>query len=298
MTHEPHTDHYFHIGATHQRAGKPCQDYAYSESDTRTAFAIVADGCSSGGNTDIGARLLALTTASALRDIRDFRETLSPEIASEYVRDRQKNIIDQTGIMLDIGQDDLLATCLYAFVGNGHASILVQGDGVVAIRFRNGNIIAYRFEWDDNMPFYPAYRNGRLDRFVEAHGADISAKRLTEDGWLLDGTGRWSPFFSPRRHSLREGMEGIRLEIGAEWFDEIEFVTLFTDGIAQIDGSDWKEAIETFLRFRSATGAFAKRRMMRGLEEIGKTGSFPQDDIACAIIRMERKNENETGGDS
>jgi hypothetical protein len=44
----------------------PCQDYALSGVTRHLAYAVVADGCSSGGKTDIGARVLALATAIAL----------------------------------------------------------------------------------------------------------------------------------------------------------------------------------------------------------------------------------------
>ncbi len=298
MTHGPHTDHHFQIGEWHLRSGTPCQDYALSESDGHIAFGIVSDGCSSAGSTDIGARLLTSATAAALREIREFKETIAPETAIGYVRARQKEILDAAGSLLRVGQDDLLATCIHAYAEQRYAIVLVQGDGVVAIRLRNGNIIARRFEWDGNMPFYPAYRNGRLDRFVEAHGADIDADRLTEECFVSDGAREWKPFFSTRRHSLKAGMEGIRIDIGPELLAETEFIAIFTDGIAQIDRIDWKDAVSEFLAYRHVAGAFAKRRLMRGIEGMRKSGSVQQDDIACAVIRMTRDNENETGGTS
>lgn len=63
------TNHAFHIGAQHLSLGKPCQDYAVSGSiNDTTAYAIVSDGCSSGGETDIGARIVALATKRALEE--------------------------------------------------------------------------------------------------------------------------------------------------------------------------------------------------------------------------------------
>ncbi|MEI7750088.1 MAG: protein phosphatase 2C domain-containing protein [Candidatus Moraniibacteriota bacterium] len=298
MTHTSHTDHHFQIGEWHLRSGMPCQDYALSETYGHIAFGIVSDGCSSAGSTDIGARLLTSATAAALREIREFGETIAPETAIGYVRARQKEILDAAGSLLRVGQDDLLATCIHAYVDEHRGIVLVQGDGVVAIRLNNGNTIAHRLEWDGNMPFYPAYRNGRLDRFVEAHGADIDADRLTEDCFVSDGSREWKPFFSARRHSLKAGMGGIRIDIGPELLEETEFIALFTDGITQIDRIDWKDAISEFLAFRHVAGAFAKRRIMRGIEGMRKAGSVQQDDIACAVIRIARGNENKTGGTS
>lgn len=298
MIHTIHTDHHFQIGEWHLRSGTPCQDYALSETDGHIAFGIVSDGCSCAGSTDIGARLLTSATAIALREIREFKETIAPETAVGYVRARQKEILDASRSLLRIGQDDLLATCIHAYVDEERAIVLVQGDGVVALRLRNGNIIAHRFEWDGNMPFYPAYRNGQLDGFVKAHGADIDAERLTEECFVSDGTREWKPFFSARRHALKAGMEGIRIDIGPELLAETEFIAVFTDGVTQIDHIDWKDAVGEFLAFRHMAGAFAKRRVMRGTEGMRKAGSVQQDDIACAVIRMAREQTNETGGTS
>ena len=61
------TDHYFHIGKAHLTGGKPCQDYAISQVYQDAAFALVCDGCSSGRHTDVGSRILGLSTLKALK---------------------------------------------------------------------------------------------------------------------------------------------------------------------------------------------------------------------------------------
>jgi hypothetical protein len=298
MTHTLHTDHYFHIGESHRRSGKPCQDYSLSGIHDETAFAVISDGCSSGKETDIGARLISLITVAALKAVTEARDTIDSEFIQEHVRSFQQKHLNKATSVLGLHGDDLIATQLYAYVEKQNISIEVQGDGVVAIRLRNGNLIAHRFEWDENMPFYPAYRNDRIEEFVAAHGNDPAQNRLTEECWMTDDHQTWTPCFPALRHTLQSGIDGIRIDFGPEEFSEIEYVALFTDGIAQIERTDWKDAIAEFLGFKYATGAFIKRRMMRGLENMGKTGSILQDDIACAIIRMERHNENERGGSS
>ena len=80
-----HTDHYFHIGDTHLTAGKPCQDYAISSVDNNAAFAVVSDGCSTGGDTDIGSRIIALSTITALREYWTKSDCASGEIVSEEI---------------------------------------------------------------------------------------------------------------------------------------------------------------------------------------------------------------------
>ena len=67
------TDSVFAIGASHVATGKACQDYTLSRASDTYAYAIVSDGCSSGGMTDVGARVLALATATAIRATNDTR---------------------------------------------------------------------------------------------------------------------------------------------------------------------------------------------------------------------------------
>lgn len=292
MTTTLRADRYFHIGESHMRSGIPCQDYSVAEAPGQAAFAIVTDGCSGGKETDIGARLVALAAANALREEISFPGCLSPEASAAFVKDHQGSVIEKARRLLGLHDDDLLSTSLHAYADSRHAYVLVQGDGFVAIRLKNGNTIVHRFEWDDNMPFYPAYRNGRLDRFIEAHGSDIDAKRLTEECLMRDANGNWKPFFETRRHSLGSGIDGIQIGIGPELYGETEFIALFTDGISQISDVPWEKAIEEFLAFRHTKGEFVKRRVMRGLGELRKRGAIPYDDIACAILRKEQRTEN------
>ncbi len=61
-----HTDHHFIIGHGHLADGKPCQDYTLSGLVGGGAYAVVSDGCSSAGQTDIGSRIIAITTGNAI----------------------------------------------------------------------------------------------------------------------------------------------------------------------------------------------------------------------------------------
>src|SRR5688572_1835830 len=120
-----HTDHHIAIGHQHLSDGKPCQDHALSgvvsEFGETYAYAVVSDGCSTAGETDIGARLITTLTAKAFRD--DYRSGDAVSIDSAAF-----DVAQQLGL----DPDDLLATHLYAVIdttGEGH--VMVKGDGVV-----------------------------------------------------------------------------------------------------------------------------------------------------------------------
>jgi hypothetical protein len=110
-----YTDDYFHIGAAHLGSGLPCQDYALSRSTGDMAYAIVSDGCSTGGRTDSGARVVAHTAEVAIRD--DWLRNRRPEPFSiPEMTMHQKVLMQNAKQNLGLLPQDLLATCSYAYV--------------------------------------------------------------------------------------------------------------------------------------------------------------------------------------
>jgi hypothetical protein len=289
------TDHYFHIGKVHLTGGKPCQDYAISQVYNQAAFAITCDGCSSGGHTDVGARVLALATADALKQYWEVYGTTQPEIAIPEINLNQRLKLASARHVLGLQPNDMLATCLYAYLGPGGGFIHIQGDGVVALKFADQSIQMYSYEWLDNRPFYPAYANGQLNSFIASHGNDLQALRVTEEVWQYT-TNQEEKLFSSGQYSLSEGIRGITIEIPSPELliaPRLEYIAVFSDGITQIDNVKWQEAVIEFLRFKNTKGEFAKRRMIRGIKNMQKDNKGPLDDIAYAVIRLDQTGKEE-----
>lgn len=266
-------DSYFAIGHAHVTAGKPAQDYAMDRVDGDSAIAVVSDGCSTGGRTDVGARIVALATIEAAR-ISPLDVTSSRDLA-----------LDQARYTLGLEKSDLLATCLYATVNPDGAFYCLHGDGVVAVKHRSGRIHLKRFDWLDNTPFYPAYAGGARERFVEVHGGDLRGHRLTGiDVILAPGQ---PPHTWNSTHALWIGMHPSAQRLLN--FDEIEFIAVFSDGITQIENVDWKDAVVDLMSFKSMTGEFCKRRCMAALRKWREVGKGPIDDFSMAAIRVERE---------
>ncbi len=281
------TDHYFHIGSAHLTSGKPCQDYAISDVYEKMAFAIVSDGCSTGRHTDVGSRLLSLSTASAIRDHWITRRKIDVIKSPVEIGVGQSIVLAGMQDTLGLITEDMLATCVYAYISPQGGIIHIEGDGVVAIKYRNGRILMSNFEWLDNKPFYPAYKNGNLQNFINAHGGKLCSQRLREEVWMIDPDGEDIPF-DLNEYSLSLGLRGITFEISRKEIEEkVEFIAVFSDGVTQIDGLDWKDAVENFLAFKNTTGAFAKRRMIRGIKDTQKNGKGPFDDISYAVVRVD-----------
>lgn len=256
-----YTDSYFAIGAAHASAGLPCQDYTLSANSGDSAYAVVSDGCSTGGRTDIGARVVALATV-------------------RYPgQDHNLWLMGEAQEALGLAQSDLLATCLLASARPAAGFLRMQGDGVVALKLTNGQIVMHRLDWNNNTPFYPAYLMDRESEiaFFRAHGGPHE-DALTIETVLEDGSHCYMK-------SATEGSHGILFQFNTV---DVEFAALFSDGVTQIDGVDWKDAVREFLNFKNLTGEFVKRRAMRALKDMRDRGRGPVDDFSMAVIRVEK----------
>jgi len=272
-----HADAHFVVGHAHTAGGKPCQDYALAGDLPGGAFAIVSDGCSSGGRTDVGARIISLAAADALRENWNGDEWPPTAVAL-----RQQAVLAGAGALLGCDASDLLATSLFAIANETERLVQIWGDGVVAWHSGTSLIMA-RFDWDNNTPYYPAYSlNGNRD-FIAAHGGDINAPRLTCETW------EWTPGRGPAllgRDRFKLGA-GIR---GAFWplepFYQMTTLAVFSDGVTQIDGVDWKVAVAELMDFKTRAGDFVKRRLSRVVRDSHARGRGPIDDIAMAAIDL------------
>jgi hypothetical protein len=288
-----HTDHYFHIGNTHLYSGKPCQDYAISDVNGDIAYGAVSDGCSTGRHTDVGSRILALSTATAIIDHWKISSNIFDDAVAKEVNLRQNLVLAGIRQTLGLIVDDMLATCAYAYITPLGGVAHIHGDGVIALKYRDGHIVMTRYDWEDNTPFYPAYNEAELDQFIKAHGSDLAAHRLKSETWTLDTEGEFIDHVKAE-YSLSEGIRGVTIEIPVEsLFKEIEFIGVCSDGVTQVDQLDWKDAVAKFMAFKNTTGEFAKRRMIRVIKDVQKIGKGPLDDISYSVIRVEQVEEVE-----
>jgi hypothetical protein len=273
-----HTDEHFIIGADHARAGEPCEDYASSGTIGDVAYAVVADGCSGGGVTDVGARLTCLAAVSALRNrLALTTATVDPnELAVE-----QRIIMNGVRDTLGLTTSDMLATCIAAYVTPEGGFVHARGDGVYAFVGYDGSIRAVRIEWPDSTPYYPAYEGKDLEAFIAAHGGELTAHVVNMTTWSKSAEGETKSASICR--SLADGLHGFVEAIPTD----TAYVVVFSDGISQC-GVPWTQVVQSLLAFKSDAGAFAKRRMIRFVKDAQKSGYGPQDDVSYAVVKIER----------
>ena len=284
------TDHSFHIGEQHLKTGKPCQDYALSGLISEDiAYAIVSDGCSSGGMTDIGARLMVMATKRALEECVTDPNFPENEEQMIKVNDLRNSYLEFYRDSLGLEYKDLLATCLWAIVTTDRAFVHITGDGAVALQYEEDTVI-HHFSWDKNMPYYPAYKIGGMDdSYKEAQRDSKTPLTYIEEGLAPTGMGG-IPDGCLSEHSVEEGMSG-QIIFGTHSEEDYSpgkllSVALFSDGVEQIDNSPYQDVVKGLMSFKSTNGQFAVRRMNRFLQEAKKSGRGPIDDIAYAVVNL------------
>lgn len=266
-------DHAFHIGSQHLRGGMPCQDYALSQTGPHFAAAVVSDGCSSGGRTDVGSRVVAHSTLTSIIE--------NPHLDERWI-DGHCHERDRRAMMaLCLKPEDMLATSVYVAIWGDLAMSRIVGDGVTAAVLRDGRLVMNRVDWANNMPVYRAYgRQDYYQQFVAAHGG-LQALAFSQHVAGPDGE-----FSLP--HTVQDGLVGTCIDHDLQMF---RFIAVFSDGVTQVDGMDWRDVVAQLMSFKSTEGAFVKRRMLRFLKDCQAHGKGPIDDIAMACIHIDHEAE-------
>ncbi len=249
----------FQIGAQHLRSGLPCQDYALAGTtkDGR-AYGIVSDGCSSGRRTDIGARVICL----------EAEETITFDFVAG-----KNHFVDRF-----LTFEDMLATRLSLIATQDRIHFSLEGDGVIAVSCDDDSMTMFCFEWEGNRPCYPVYETDGFNKFL---------------GTFPEGSTPFSmetrTFMGTREvyGSIISVVPQLKYTTHIETH-HVKAAAIFSDGVTQIDGIPWYDAVRQLMHFKSTEGDFVKRRLNRFLTEVRKTGRGHIDDIAMAAVMIRR----------
>ena len=253
------------------------------------AYAIVSDGCSSGARTDVGARIVAHSAEVATLEHWKRMKNATAENAAHEIDLHQQVLLTSSKVNLGLVQRDLLATSLYGYFSPQGGIVHVRGDGVIAFLHTDGLLELRRYEWNQNMPLYPAYFEDNFTAFANAHRLEED-RALTEETWTYRAA---RGFYCSARlaRSVKAGIHGVTTNLERSMMNEVAFIAVLTDGVTQVEGIDWKDAVVSLMSFKSVAGSFAKRRMIRFIKDAQKNGKGPLDDIAYAVIRVEKEEE-------
>lgn len=247
-------DSYFSIGDYHIRSGKPCQDYAITKIQGDKAIAIVSDGCSTGGLTDVGSRLLA-------------HAKLMAYLESKNLDDVILTLKSQMGL----NWNDMLATMGFICIDNDSPNqgiITFFGDGYIIIDYVDHKEFI-QIKYGSNAPYYYIYRfDNNYTNYL------VMQKQINKTIYLDNGN------LTIEEITPEQASEGINIAIK----DNLKSVTIFSDGIASFTGLNWIDTCKELTQFKNIKGEYLKRRMSRAIQEYKTNDIAMFDDIAGASL--------------
>src|SRR5262245_17007364 len=143
------------IGSRHQRSSRNGQDAAVAWSDGKRAVAVVCDGCSSGGSSEVGARLGASVFLHSLAMRLAAGESVScpatwAAARIEVVRAIADIVERMPGDRLQAIHDYFLFTIVAAAATRDGAAVWALGDGAYSF----GDTTRVLGPFPDNAPPY------------------------------------------------------------------------------------------------------------------------------------------------
>lgn len=303
------TDVAFQIGKTHDI----CQDFALSGVFESTGgdchYAVVSDGCSSSPHVDLGARILTFSIVSELKNLYRNSANLMFCFNSSACISMARASIEA----LKISPSSLDATALIAYVDDDLTSIVIKGDGCIAIGLPDKRILVMNIEFPSNHPFYmnylPEYSNryGQWYRLnQEEKECTITSSIINTDGTFEELDKECSPHFtfSPDKETttftIKQKIHGgvLHFFTDSDKRNPPEFIVLMSDGISSFyqeknTGTsltnhviDYRTAIHQVLGFKNFNGKFMQRRLNRFLKYCVKNNWYHSDDISFGAIHF------------
>ncbi len=264
------TDSHYSMGKTHL----VCQDYAWHGQEPAPSV-ILADGCSSSPDTDMGARLLVLNARqllprflAAAGDVgRHWR--LGRLIVARSLRQARALGLDDSAVD---------ATLMVAFFKRDQVYVHLYGDGCVLARRADGSLWAMRVNYACNSPYYLSYLASPERRlcYQQAVGDSAQSVHILDDDGLA---------FQRRAYD-----HPLLLQMAV---DEFQVLAVATDGVDSLihadngDRLDLRAVAKEFMAFANPNGAFVKRRLRRALQCYARQDIHNSDDIGFGVFVRE-----------
>jgi hypothetical protein len=281
-------DVFFSIGTTH----KVCQDYARCRPHEKQPYAILADGCSSAEDTDLGARLLVKNAERFLR-VGGFYSLSDKGNIDSYLFNSVLSA-QGTSAALQLHNDALCATLLTAKLEGDDFQAIVVGDGIVAARTPDGLVVVHEYHFASGAPYYLRYE--LEERTKKGYFKQFGTKG-THITYAIHPNGEISdkhelPFLFDEENIFFEERFPVK---------DFEAVALFTDGatsfLKRSDSStsrqnmpvDSAQILKELTTFKGYVGEFAQRRAQRAMKNFIEKGIRNADDLGFAVLAKDQK---------
>jgi len=273
-----HIDHLSKIGKTH----KICEDYIISGYDP-VPYIILADGCSSSKDTDVGARILCLIAQQYLKYNRDSIQDIDETKMGQYIINRA----DLLMIQLGLDNSALDATLIIAYYDSKVLKIIMYGDGSI-ISVNNDRMKIETIDYTKNTPYYLSYNLNRKRRDIYYSNKII--KTVTQ---------HYYPHEDLQNDSLVVGTQDYDKEYISAYViepDENTTVLICSDGISTFFNKEQSEFlhlrdfVNDFTSFKTLKGEFLKRRLLSkkgAITKLKQKGYEHLDDLSIGAFTIE-----------
>lgn len=264
-----HIDTAVLTGTHHLASAKPCQDYCLGGAlASGRVWGAVADGCSTGGHTDLGARAWALALRETLVQEPEARLDEPQHLASLLARAEH--------LLESLAFEDGYATLGVLQASTSEVRATLFGDGVLIARHTDGAVTFVNVEYSDNAPFYLNYlrKPDCLEQWRLQYGSQ--ERRIVHH--LFDAAGELT------RMTVLKGPPDVPwVWVAQPQADDLDLVLLATDG-ALTTGAALFTAVRELAAVKSGAGEFMKRRLAKLARQWQKADQMPGDDLAVAAL--------------
>jgi hypothetical protein len=256
-----HYDHHYSIGLTHQ----VCQDYVVA-GKVPTSFIVLSDGCSSSPNSEMGAKILTLTSQQILKEAEQW-----PLDYADFGQQLINTALNVTK-RLQLPDGVLDATVMLAFLQEDNIVVYVYGDGCLLFKDHNGNVGTIEVVFTHNAPFYLSYWINK-ERLLEYTKAEAKPLLLIDS---VNGQSDPKPFQTPLIFSLP--------------LKKYKFIGIASDGASHFVDINKSEKVPLYdiatdlLAFPDTLNEFVKRHTINVLAQHTKSGIHPFDDLSIGVF--------------
>jgi hypothetical protein len=287
-------DYFFRMGSTHAI----CQDYAIAGDVDGYQYALLSDGCSGvalpglpgSPFTDFGARFLV---RAARQHMDDLARGVFPGCV---IVERAAKMAEGAGLP-PMALDATLLTAVTT--SNGDVVTSQTGDGVLAVRRRDGSIKYRTLTFGNGMPLYLSYQLDprRMETLLhpERSGRAVTPEECEAAGTVailerifVPGEGWREPTTKVERFD--ESTRGLWTEVFYK--DECDLVLIMSDGVETFQTKNTtlmplEQVLEQLFDFKGFAGQFLVRRCTRFLQKFcTEYGWSHSDDFSVAGIHL------------
>ena len=235
------TDAAFVIGTRHSVVASPCQDYARAGDN----WVAVSDGCSTGGHTDIGARVWVQSAKKII-------EHAGIAIVSDPSHFMFRLLAEGKERMQDYPVEDGLATLGVGALVEDNFHAILQGDGCVAVALCDGGIEYCDISAPMNAPLYPQYM--------------LNIEHMAQWKKMVNGACTQVQTYRYDAHGTLVSMKATALEddlfFARSWSTQDAYAMLVcSDGVFSVPGKTAPTMLTQLFNVKDPTGVFMQRRL-------------------------------------